>query len=299
MLATRLTILLLTGSAMASAFAAPADSCLKLLDENKAREAISQAEQTLVQSPHHYEVLLCKGRAELSLGQSQAAIGSFTAAESAAANPHQHLLGHIFKGHAYKSSMQPTHAQVSYEEALTLAEQEKNQKFQVITHLVVGELLVETAQFLPAKQHYEQALKLAANYSERADANYHLAELEARQDRYEEAIPYQLQAMVMYATHGSFDEYANAGLELAYYHLRAKDFINAEKNINRVLNKAREAEDGYWLAKSYHYLGLTYAASQQLPQARESFQQALDICEAVGAEKLAAEVRLQFSKLPQ
>lgn len=299
MLAARLTLLLLTGSAMTSAFAASADNCLKLLGEGQAEEAIRQAELALVQIPNHYEILLCKGRAELKLEHSQAAISSFTAAESAAANPHQHLLGHIFKGHAYKAGMQPAQAQASYEAALTVAEQEKNQKFQVISHLLLGELLVEAAQFPPAKQHYEQALKLAGNYSERADANYHLAELEAAQGRYEEAIPYQLQAVVMYASHGSFDEYANAGLELGHYHLQAKEFANAEKNINRVLNKAREAEDAYWLAKSHLYLGMTYAASQQTSQAKESFQQALDICEAVGVEKLAAEVRSQLGKLSQ
>ena len=299
MSAARLTILLLIGSAMASAFAAPADTCLKLLDENRAEEAISRAEQVLVQSPGHYEVLLCKGRAELKLGHNQAAISSFTAAESAATNSHQHLLGHIFKGHAYRSSMQPAQAQASYQAALAVAEQEKNQKFQVITHLLIGELLTEKTQFPPAKQHYEQALQLAGNYTERADANHHLAELEAAQGHYEEAIPYQLQAVVMYASYGDFDDYANAGLELGYYHLQAKDFINAEKNINRVLNKARDAEDAYWLAKSYHHLGLTYAASQKIQQARESFQQALGICEAVGAEKLATEVRLQLGKLPQ
>ena len=295
----RLTILLLTGFTMVSAYAAPADDCLKLLDEDRAEKAVRQADQALVQSPGHYEILLCKGRAELKLEQNQAAISSFTTAESAATNPHQRLLAHIFKGHAYKASMQPAQAQASYEVALTVAEQEKSQKFQVISHLLIGELLTEAARFSPAKQHYEQALKLAGNYGERADANYHLAELEAAQGHYAEAIPYQLQATVMYASHGSFDEYANAGLELGHYHLQAKDFSNAEKNINRVLNKAREAEDAYWLAKSYLYLGMTHAASQQIPQARESFQQALDICEAVGAEKLAAEVRLQLGKLAQ
>lgn len=293
-----LLICMLTGN-LAHAGANPAENCLRALDEDDADAALAQAEQGLAKQQGQRELLLCKGRAELALGRGENAVKSFTAAEAQAATAHERMVTHLFKGNAYNTLQQYAQAQSSYEAALALAKQEKNQKFQVISHLLAGEALVQQTLLPQAQQHYESALQLAGNNNERADANEHLAQLKSRQGLYDDAIAYQVKALVMQASDGSFDAYANAGLELGSIYINAKDFNNAEKNLNRIIAKAKEAGDGYWAAKGYYYLGLNFIAAGQSGRARKALDQALEIGEAIGAEKLTAEVNLQLQNLSQ
>ncbi|MCB5189819.1 tetratricopeptide repeat protein [Methylobacillus arboreus] len=299
MLFFRLFFTLMLASSATYAAANPADGCLKALGEDETAKALSLAEQALSQNQAQRDVILCKGRAELSLGRNEAAIKSFTAAEPLATTPHENLVTHIFKGNAYKALGQYSQAQASYEAALKLATEEKNLKFQVIAHLLVGEALIQQAQLPQAQQHYESALKLAGNNNERADAKEHLAQLKAKQGLYDDAIAHQVQAVVMQLSDGDFDGYANAGLELGYLYINARDYANAERNLNKVISKAGEAGDGYWAAKGYYYLGLNFIAAQQSDRAQDALNQAREICEAIGAEKLAAEVNLQLQNLSQ
>ncbi|MPS49089.1 tetratricopeptide repeat protein [Methylobacillus sp.] len=295
----RILMLCMFASDLVHAGINPAEGCLGALGEDDAAAALAQAKQGLGKQPGQRDLLLCKGRAELSLGQGEAAIESFTAAESQASTGHERLVTHLFKGNAYNALKQYAQAQSSYEAALALAEQEKNQKFQFISHLLAGEALMQQALLPQAQRHYEAALELAGNNNERADANEHLAQLKARQGLYDDAIAHQVKALVMQASDGSFDAYANAGLELGSLYINAKDFQNAEKNLNRIILKAKDAGDGYWVAKGYYYLGLNFIAASQPDKAKAMLTQALEIGEAIGADKLMAEVNMQLQNLSQ
>lgn len=293
-----LIIFMLTANA-AHAANNPAEACLQALNENDAATALAQAEQGLAQQPMQRDLLLCQGRAALSMGKANEALNSFSKAEPGAVTANDRLLVHLFKGNAYKALGQYAEAQASYQAALLLAQQEKNQKFQVIASLLSGEALVQQSLLSEAQGYYESALKLAGNNNERADANEHLAQLKAKQGLYDDAIAYQVKALVMQASDGDFDSYANAGFELGYLYIGAKDFNNAEKNLNKIIEKAKSAGDGYWVAKGYYYLGLNFIAAKQANKAKEALAQALEIAEAIGAEKLSAEINLQLEKLSQ
>lgn len=295
----RILMICMLASSLAHAGTNPAEGCLRALDEDDADAALTQAGQGLAKQQGQRDLLLCKGRAELALGRGEDAVKSFTAAEAQATTAHERVVTYLLKGNAYNALEQYAQAQSSYEAALALATKEKNQKFQAISHLLAGEALVQQASLPQAQQHYEAALQLAANNNERADANEHLAQLKAKQGLYDDAIAYQVKALVMQASDGSFDAYANAGLELGSLYINAKDFNNAEKNLNRIIGKAKEAGDGYWAAKGYYYLGLNFIAAGQAGKAKEALEQALEIGEAIGAEKLTAEVNLQLQNLSQ
>lgn len=293
-----LIIIMLTGNA-AHAANNPAEACLQALNENDAATALAQAEQGLAKQPMQRDLLLCQGRAALSIGKANEALNSFSKAEPGAVTANDRLLVHLFKGNAYKALGQYAEAQASYQAALLLAQQEKNQKFQVIASLLSGEALVQQSLLSEAQGYYESALKVAGNNNERADVNEHLAQLKAKQGLYDDAIAYQVKAVVMQASDGDFDRYANAGLELGYLYIGAKDFNNAEKNLNKIIEKAKSAGDGYWVTKGYYYLGLNFIAAKQANKAKEALAQALEIAEAIGAEKLGAEINLQLEKLSQ
>ncbi|SNR72287.1 Tetratricopeptide repeat-containing protein [Methylobacillus rhizosphaerae] len=295
----RVLIILIFAGNVAHARANPAESCLHALSDGDADTALAQAEQALVQQQNQRDLLLCKGRAELNLGRGEDALKSFTAAELQAKTGNERMVTDLLKGNAYKALGQFAQAQSSYEAALALAVQEKNQKFQVISNLLAGEAAMQQEQLPQAQEYYEAALRLAGNNNERADANEHLAQLKAKQGLYDNAIEHQVKALVMQTSDGSFDAYANAGLELGYLYIGAKDFNNAERSLNKIIDKAREAEDGYWTAKGYYYLGLNFIAAKQADKARDALNEAREIGEAIGAEKLTAEVNLQLQNLSQ
>ncbi|MCB5184294.1 tetratricopeptide repeat protein [Methylobacillus gramineus] len=277
----------------------PADPCFKALSDDQPEQAIVLADQLLTKQRQQRNVLICKGRAQLNLGQAEAAIATFREAEPLASNPQETMISFIFKGNAYKAAGKYAEAQASYEQALKLANSEKSQKFQVITHTLAGEALELAKQLPQALKHYQDALALAGNNNERAEANAHIAGVYSTQGNYNEAIPHQLKAVVMELSDGTFDEYANAAIELGHMYILAKDYVSAEKNLNRVIEKSRSAGDGYWVAKGYYMLGLSYIASSQLAQAKTTLKQSEEIALEIGAEKLAAEVNQQLKSLSE
>ena len=295
----RILTIFMLASGVAHAATNPADACFQALDKGNADAALAQAEQGLAKQSSQRDLLLCKGRAELSLGRAEAALQSFSAAEPGAATANERMVTHLLKGNAYKTLSHYAQAQSSYEAALAVAQQENNQKFQVIAHLLAGEASLQQSALPQAQQHYDAALRLAGNNNERADANEHLAQLKAKQGLYDDAIAYQVKALVMQASDGDFDAYANAGLELGSLYISAKDFHGAEKTLNKIITKAKDAGDGYWAARGYYYLGLNFIAAGQVDKAKEALGQALEIGAAIGAEKLTAEVNLQLQNLSQ
>ncbi|MCB5187516.1 tetratricopeptide repeat protein [Methylobacillus caricis] len=293
------TVFLLILSALPALAADQADACFKTLNDDKPEQAIMLADQLLAQQKKQRNVLICKGRAQLNLGQADAALATFAEAEPLASSPQENMVSAIFKGNAYKLAGRYLEAQASYEQALKLAVSEKNQKFQVITHTLAGEALELAGKLPQALRYYEDALSLAGNNNERAEANAHLARIYNTQGRYDEAIAHQLKAMVMQMSDGTFDEYADAALELGRMYTLAKDYVSAEKNLNRVIEKSRSVGDGYWVAKGYYILGLSYIASQQPEKAKSALHQSEEIAREIGAEKLAAEVNQQLKSLSQ
>lgn len=276
--------------------ASTSEQCFKALADDNPAEALKLAQQP---GQPQRDLLLCQGRAELALGQPDAAVQSFTKAEPLAKNPQERTVTLMLKGNAYKAASQYGSAQESYTAALKLAEAQQSQKFQVMIQLLAGEAALQSGDFSLAQTHYDAALKLAGNNNERADSHEHLAQLKAKQGLFDDAIANQTKAVVMQRTDGTFDEYANAGLELGHFYIDAKDYSNAERHINKVITQAREAGDGYWAAKGYYYIGLSQLANQRKAEAEGSFKQALEISDAIGAEKLAAEVNLQLKNLSQ
>lgn len=296
-----LSLSLLSLALTSQAFAAtPGELCFKALNDGNAAEALKLAQQPGKESGKALrELLLCQGRAELALGQPEAAVQSFSKAEPLGSNPQERTVTLMLKGNAYKAAGQYGTALESYAEALKLAEAQQSQKFQVMIQLLTGEAALQQGNYSLAQTHYDAALKLAGNNNERADSHEHLAQLKAKQGLYDDAIANQTKAVVMQRTDGTFDEYANAGLELGHFYIDAKDYSNAERHINKIITQAREAGDGYWAAKGYYYQGLSQLANQRKNEAQESFKQALEISDAIGAEKLAAEVNLQLKNLSQ
>ncbi|WP_081774927.1 tetratricopeptide repeat protein [Methylobacillus glycogenes] len=292
-LAPVLVSLLLASQAQAATLS---EQCFTQLSDGNAAEALKLAQQP---GKLQRELLLCQGRAELALGQPDAAVKSFTKAEPLANNPQERAVTLMLKGNAYKAASQFAQAQESYNAALKLAVEQKSQKLQVMIQLLAGEAALQQGDFATTQSHYDAALNLAGNNNERADTHEHLAQLKAKQGLYDDAIANQTKAVVMQRTDGTFDDYANAGLELGHLYIDAKDYTNAERHINKVITQAREAGDGYWAAKGYYYIALSQLANQRKDEALASFKQALEISDAIGAEKLSAEVNLQLKNLSQ
>ena len=293
--------LILPGFAQAeeSDIATKLKSCNQAIMEGDASKALAYAEQVLKQDKNNRDALLCEGRAYGGTARYKEALEALQAAEKASATPLEHIVALTLIGNVQKSAGQFPEALATYRQSLTIAQAEKEQRFERINLNQIGETQAANHQSEGALESYLAGSKLAANDNERADSFARIAATYSDLGKHDQAIEYQIKALLMEERGGDLDHYANAGLEMGRIYTAAKDYPNAEKAINKIVKLSKDQGGAYWEAKSYYYLALNKVASGESEAAKPLLADAKQICEEIGAQSLDDEISQALSKLPQ
>lgn len=293
--------LILPGFAQAeeSDIAAKLKSCNQAIMEGDASKALAYAEQVLKQDKNNRDALLCEGRAYGGTARYKEALEALQAAEKASATPLEHIVALTLIGNVQKSAGQFPEALTTYRQSLTIAQAEKEQRFERINLNQIGETQAANHQPEGALESYLAGSKLAANDNERADSFARIAATYSDLGKHDQAIEYQIKALLMEERGGDLDHYANAGLEMGRIYTAAKDYPNAEKAINKIIKLSKDQGGAYWEAKSYYYLAMNKVASGESAAAKPLLTDAKQICEEIGAQSLDDEISQALSKLPQ
>jgi tetratricopeptide (TPR) repeat protein len=272
--------------------------CNQSIEEGNASKALNIADEALRNNPNHHDALLCKGRAYASLKQFPAAVTALQASEESSANSGERMVSLLLMGNVQKEAGQSAEAMGSYQKSLDIARGEKDQPFERVSLNQLGETQVDAGQTEAGLQNYLKASELAANDNERGESYARIASAYDKLDKRNEAIEYQIKAMMMQERAGERDAYANAGLELGRLYTVAKDYIGAEKAINRILKFAQDHGSAYWEARANYYLGLTKAEQGETDAARTLMLQAHQAARQIGATSMAGEIGNAMLKLP-
>lgn len=273
-------------------------ACQQLLEEGKAAEALARAEKAVNAASSNRDALLCKGRAHAELKQYNESLAALQLADKLSSQPEEHIIALLLIGNVQKDAGKHAEALASYKQALDVAKDIKDKALQRLAMNIIGETQIEAGQAQEGLQHYLQAAELAANDSERGESYARMASAHAKLGNHNQAVEYQVKAMLMQERVGERDEYANAGLELGRLYMASKDYGQAENAINKVLKFARDNGSAYWEARANYYLGLAKAEQGQVDAARTLLLEAHHDARRIGAATLAGEIGNAMLKLP-
>jgi len=295
---TSLVIALLCLPFAANAQNHNAAGCYTALENGKAADALVQADKLIKADAKNREALLCKGRAHAELKQYNEGLAALQAADQLSSQPADHVIALLLIGNVQKEAGKQTDALGSYQQALDAAKAKNDKALQRIVLNVIGEAQVDAGQTQEGLQSYLQGAALVANDNERAENYSHIAMAYSKLGKHEQAVEYQLKAMLMQERAGELDEYANAGLELGRLYMAAKNYSQAENAINKILKFAQENGSAYWEARANYMLGLNKAEQGDAAAARTLLLDAHHNARRIGAASLAAEIGNAMLKLP-
>jgi tetratricopeptide (TPR) repeat protein len=291
-------LLLLFLSPLAAAQNQDAAACDQLLEEGKTAEALARADKAVNAASDNREALLCKGRAHAELKQYNESLAALQSADKLSSQPAEHVIALLLIGNVQKDAGKQAEALASYKQALDAAKDKQDKTLQRLAMNIIGETQIEAGQIQQGLQHYLHAAELAANDSERGESYARVASAYTKLGNHDQAVEYQIKAMLMLERVGERDEYANAGLELGRYYMSTKDYLKAESAVNKVLKFARDNGSAYWEARSNYYLGLAKAEQGQVDAARALLLDAHHNARRIGAASLAGEIGNAMLKLP-
>lgn len=271
------------------------------LANNKADFATATKISTeiLKNEPSNYDGLLCKGRALGAQGNYADALSALDMAATNARTGFDEIIAYILMGNLQKENKKNVEAIASYEKSLKICAIEKNQKFTRINYNLMAEAYAQNNDLNAALASYLKGDKLANNDNERADGDERLAATYSALGQFDSAIEYQVKGILMQKKSGTLDQYANANLTLGQIYVQAKDYPNAEKTYEKLVQFSKENGGAYYEAKATMSLAEAKAAAGDKTSAKTILADAQKMAKTIGDNELSAEIDASIKKINQ
>jgi len=291
-----ISLFILSFNVNSAELAAQSAACTQALNQGNLVKAVEVATEILKADAKNRDGLLCQGRALAAQGKYAEALIPLENSLSQAAG-FDAIISHLLIGNLHKDNKKNAEALASYEKSIHLAKQEKNDKFTRINHNLMGEVYANTQDFNAALNNYLAGEKLAYNDNERADSYERLATTYSSLGKHNEAIEFQVKAIIMQKKSGTLDQYANASLEMGRIYIAAKELQNAERTYTKLVQFSQENGGTYYEVKANIGLAQTKFAAGDAAAAKSLLINAQKLSNTVGEEDLTAEVNMALAKL--
>jgi tetratricopeptide (TPR) repeat protein len=286
-----ISMILLSFNAYSEDTKSQVSACNQALDQANPNQAIQIADTLLKQNSTHADALLCKGRAYSALGQNDEAEKTLVLATKNALAGFDTTIANLVLGNFYKQHQNSDLALASYQKSLSSSQQENNQKFIRISHNLMAETYTQKHDYNAALASYQAGSDLANNDNERADSYERLASTYQALNQLDNAVEFQLKAVLMQKKAGTLDQYAEASLTLGQLFTQNKDYTSAEKTLQRLLKFSRDNGGVYYEAKADLYLAQTKLAQGDQASATPLLQEAKKIADKIQADDLVVAIK--------
>jgi tetratricopeptide (TPR) repeat protein len=234
--------------------------------------------------------MLCEARAQSTMGQYRDSISTLNSALSLAKQPLDRMITLTMLGSSYKNLEMYPEAKAQYESILLLAQTNKNTGFQRIAHSLMGSIEYLKNDYDSALKSYLASLKYAANDNERADIYSRISEIYKSTKNLDASIEYQIKALIATAHYGDLEKQAEAGLTLGRLYAEAKQYKQAEKALNNVLNLSIDNDGPYFTVISYMEIIKVKLATNDNLEARKLIEKAKKVNQELGDIKLNKDI---------
>ncbi|PPD55897.1 MAG: hypothetical protein CTY10_06315 [Methylotenera sp.] len=264
-------------------------ACTQALNQGDFAKAIVISSAILKTNADNRDGLLCQGRALGAQGNYAEALNALQQSLKQAKSGFDQIISHLLMGNLHKENKNNTEALASYEKSMNISKQEKNDKFTRINHNLIGEVYADRKDFNAALASYLAGEKLAYNDNERADNFERIASTYSALARHDEAIEFQVKAILMQRKSGTLDQYANASLEMGRIYIAAKELQNAEKTYTKLVQFSQENGGAYYEVKANIGLAQTKLAMGDAATAKTLLIDAQKMAKSLGEADLIAE----------
>ncbi len=263
-------------------------ACNSALNKQDYAAAIAKANVAIKQNTLAAQGMMCKGRALLALGKREEAKAEFIEADKRASNDFDKTVANLLIGNFEKEQQNYKEAIKLYEKSLAFAQKDDNRNFTRVSYNLLGDTYGLLAEYPTSLKFLEEGEKLAMNDNERADSYERIAANYQSQQRFDEAITYQIKGIAMQQKAGTLDQYAEANLTLGHLYTQSKNFPKAEATLNKLLKFSQDNGGAYYEAKTNIYLAQAKLAQGNVSAANDLFGQAKTIAEKIQATDLTA-----------
>lgn len=274
-----------------------AHACTKALEKGDLVSADKFATQALEVSQNDRDALVCQGRAQSVQGHLNLALKAFEAADKLSVAPYDKTVIALVTGHAYKTAKQPEQAINHYENCIAQSQRAKVKAFERTARREIANIHFDAGQYQDALAQYNSAGALDGNDNERGESYESIALLHHLLNQHVIAAENQVKAVFMYEKAGTLDQYAYASIELGRYYTASKDYMSAEKTLNRIIKLAKEQGGAYYEAKGSYMLALVKAAKNDMQSAKDLIAYAKQIAKATQDNELADEIIKETQQL--
>lgn len=266
--------------------------CKKALESGDYQRAVQIGLQAKVA-----EGALCAGRAQQAQGDLIGAASAYSDAERLAQGPFERMLAITFLARANRDAGKMGDALGHYARGLKIARELGEKQAQMINLNESGEVLLSSGDAQAALDRFREASTLAANDNERSECNQLMAAAYGRIGEHDKAIEFQLKSVLQEERSGTPDAYMNARLELSAIYVLAKEFSRAQKELEDVMDKARNAGSSYWESRTLLYVSRLETARGKPELARSQLKRAADLAASAGAKDLGRQIESELQRL--
>jgi len=265
-------------------------ACNKAFDQGDFSTATTLAAKALNASRKDRDALICQGRTLSAQGNLEPALTAFKSADKLSKDAYDKAVVALITGHAYKNAQQYEQAIASYQQSLQLAGEAKVKAFERTSHIGIGNVYFETSQYASALDSYLAASKLDANDNERGESFEKIAHTYHTLEQHDQAVEYQVKALIMNEKSGTLDQFAHSSIELGRYYAAAKKYPNAENTLNKIIKFAKEQGGAYYEAQGSYVLAQVKVATGDVEAAKTLLEKAKSIANSTHDLALADEI---------
>lgn len=293
---TFITLILFTFNINAAEVDPKIIACNAALNHQQYESAITKANAAIKQADLAAQGMMCKGRALLAMGKKEEAKAEFVSADKKASSDFDKTVANLLLGNLEKEQKHYEDAIKLYETSLAFAKKDDNRNFTRVSYNLMGETYGLLNDHVTSLKYLEEGEKLAMNDNERADSYERIAASYQAQQRFDQAIAYQIRGIAMQRKAGTLDQYAEANLTLGQLHAQNKDFVNAEATYTKLIQFSQENGGAYYEAKTLVYLAQSKQAQGDNAAANQHFSEAEAIAQKIKATDLSELIKTAQKK---
>ncbi len=274
-----------------------AADCNKAYERGDLTVATASSVKALNIDKNDRDALICKGRILSAKDDLNGALAAFKSADALSVDAFDRTVIALITSHAYKSAKQYEQAITSYQQTIQLARQAKNNGFERMSDVAIGDIYFNDKQYTLALESYLAGNKLDANDNERGESYEKIAFTYHTTGQHELALEYQLRTFLMYEKAGTLDQYAHSSIELGRYYANIKNYANAERSLNKIIKFAKDQGGAYFEAQGSYVLAQVKAATGDIPAAKALIEHAKMIAKATNDKALDEEIQQETRDL--
>lgn len=237
-----------------------------------------------------FDGAVCRGHALVAQNKPAEALSAYAEAEKLATEPFEKMLAITFQARANRAAGKTELAISLFQKGFQAAKLANSAQGQWINLNERAELQLTINQAKQALEGFTLGYTFAGNANERAESDRLIASAYKKLGDYDHAIEYQLKSSVLERSNGDLNHYLLATLELASLRTLAKNYVQAQKNLDEALGQAKAANSEYWEARTLLYQARLEKAQDRDNQAQALLQQASTLAQKVGDADLGNEI---------